>query len=158
MRKRGEPQRLKRGKSFHKAVQRDWQQHAEGQVGVEQSIVKPTGQSGRVDILVDAGDRLMAVVELKASRWDNMSPQAVRRNVRRQAAQIWNYIESQLEADKEVSPGVIFPHRPKSISRLRLVEELFEQRGIAVVWQDETTGERKARSQAAIPRMALSKF
>jgi len=43
------------------------------------------------------GEKLVAIAEIKASEWDAMTPTAVRRNVKRQARQIWSYIESQLE-------------------------------------------------------------
>jgi len=76
-----------------------------------------------------------------------MSLSNLRRNVKRQARQIWNYIESQLEEGIDVSPGVIFPKQPKDIDRMKLVEHLFKKRGISVVWEDETIDERAARSQ-----------
>ena len=57
----------------------------------------------------------------------------------------WDYIESQLELGKEVSPGVIFPKRPKDPDCLNLIEKLFEEEGISVVWEDESIAERKIR-------------
>lgn len=71
---------------------------------------------------------------------------AVRRNVRRQANQIWDYIDSQIEEGKHVSPGVVFKKRPKDPERLKLVEEMFEEQCIAVSWEDESMEERKARA------------
>jgi len=110
-------------------------------------IHKPSGRKGRIDIFVnDDGDKLVAVAEVKASDWDKMTDLAVRRNVRRQIKQIWDYIESQLAKEKEVSPGVIFPKRPKDKERMQFIEDLFEEEGIPVVWQDETIKERKTRS------------
>ena len=74
--------------------------------------------------------------------------QAVRagqRNVRRQIKGIWDYIESQLKAAKEVSPGVIFVKRPGDKERMKLIEDMFEEEGIPVVWRDESIEERKGR-------------
>jgi sulfite reductase alpha subunit-like flavoprotein len=66
-----------------------------------------------MDVFVaNAGEGLVAVGEIKASDWDRMTPGAVRRNVLRQARQVWEYIESQLGDSQEVSPGMIFPRRP----------------------------------------------
>lgn len=142
-----EPTQLSRGKDFHKKMQADWLNTAEGKILIEKAITKPTGRKGRIDIFVDEdGDKLVAVAEVKASDWDKMTDSAVRRNVRRQLKQIWDYIESQLNVKKDVSPGIIFPKRPKDKERMRLIEELFEEEGIPVVWQDETIEERKARS------------
>jgi len=117
-----------------------------GVLSVVQGIFHTT-RKGRIDIFVDDdGDKLVAVAEVKSSDWDKMTDSAVRRNVRRQIKQIWDYIESQLNVKKDVSPGIIFPKRPKDKERMRLIEELLEEEGIPVVWQDETIEERKARS------------
>jgi len=81
---------------------------------------------------------------VKNSAWDKMTDSAIRRNIRRQIKQIWDYIESQLKARKDVSPGIIFPKRPKDKNRLKLIEGMFEEEGIPVVRQDETIEERNA--------------
>lgn len=128
-------------------MQADWLKTAEGKILVEKGITKSTGRKGRIDIFVsDSGDNLVAVAEVKDSDWDKMTDSAVRRNVRRQIRQVWNYIESQLKTKKDVSPGIIFPKQPKDKERMKLIESMFEEEGIPVVWQDETIEERKARS------------
>lgn len=43
----------------------------------------------------------------KSTHWDRMTPEGVRRNVTRQARQVWSYVESQLANGEEVS------HTPK---------------------------------------------
>lgn len=128
-------------------MQADWLKTAEGKILVEKGITKSTGRKGRIDIFIsDSGDNLVAVAEVKDSDWDKMTDSAVRRNVRRQIRQVWNYIESQLKTKKDVSPGIIFPKQPKDKERMKLIESMFEEEGIPVVWQDETIEERKARS------------
>ena len=144
-----EPRVLREGKRFHRTVQTEWLQTARGRVHVESTVRTPSGRRGRMDVFVDGDDALVAIGEIKASTWDRMTMAAVRRNVHRQARQVWNYIDSQLAAGREVSPGVIFPRRPRSWRRLKLIEDLFEERAIAVVWQDETISERHARAEAA---------
>jgi hypothetical protein len=144
--KNSEPNHLRRGKEFHKKIQKEWHKSAEGDVETEKSMTKPSGQKGRMDIFVKSDETLVAIAELKASDWDAMTSAALRRNVRRQAHQIWNYIESQLELGRDVSHGVIFPKRPKDPDRIKLIERLFEKEGIPVVWEDESIAERKART------------
>lgn len=144
--KKGEPKQLFRGKELHKKLQEDWHKTASGEVKHEEGVVKPSGRKGRIDIFVNADDNEVAVVEIKTSDWDSMTLNALRRNVSRQASQIWDYIESQLEQGKTVSPGVIFPKRPKDKKRMELIEKLFDEREIPVVWEDESIEERKARS------------
>ena len=101
--RRQEPVALRRGKQFHKEVQLDWLQTAkDGIPKAEKTIIKPSGRHGRIDVFVDVDDDevdMVAVVEIKASDWDRMTLQAVKRNARRYANQIWNYIESQLSDD-----------------------------------------------------------
>jgi hypothetical protein len=106
-----------------------------------------------MDVFVDGADTPVAIGEIKASAWDRMTTAAIRRNVLRQAHQVWDYIESQLAEGREVSPGIIFPRRPTAMRRLKLIEDLFEERGIAVVWQDESLAERRARA-GLMPRGA----
>jgi hypothetical protein len=143
-----EPSSLRRGRAFHKKMQADWLGTAEGQILIEKAITKLTGRKGRIDIFVDDdGDKLVAVAEVKNSDWDKMTEKAVSRNVRRQVQQIWDYIDSQLAKEKEVCPGIIFPQRPKDKARMDMIEDMFEQEGIPVVWQDESIEERKARSE-----------
>ncbi len=141
-----EPKHLRQGKEIHKKIQKEWHEGAEGAVKSEKTITKPSGQKGRMDIFVNSDETLVAVAEIKSSNWDTMTLTAVRRNARRQARQIRDYIESQLELGKDVSPGVIFPKRPKDPDRMKLIEHLFNEEGISVVWEDETIAERKARS------------
>lgn len=151
-----EPIQLRRGKAFHNEMQADWLKTAEGLVSKEKAITKPTGRKGRIDIFVDDDDpnSTVAIVEVKATDWDKIAPKNIQRNVRRQIRQIWSYIESQIlngkhvegSEGKDVCPGVIFPKRPKDKERMKLIEKMFEEEGIPVVWHDETKEERKARS------------
>jgi len=144
-REKREPKRLRDGKAFHKKVQGDWQADAEGDVEVEKTVKKKGAKTGRLDVFVsEDGNEVRAIVEIKNSDWDAMTPQAVRRNVKRQARQIWKYIELQTMLDG-ICPGIVFPKRPDDVKRLELIEQLFEEEAIAVVWEDETTEERKAR-------------
>ncbi len=140
-----EPERLTKGKAFHRKIQTQWQDTAEGEISVEHGITKPSGRKGRIDIRAfdDEGD-MVAVCEIKASDWDRMKPGAVRRNARRQIKQIWDYVEAELK-DRTVCPGVIFPARPKTPGRLEQIESLFNDEGISVVWEDETTAQVKDR-------------
>lgn len=139
-------ERLRRGQAFHKKIQQDWVANAEGEVQPEKGCIKPSSRRGRMDIFVKSDDNLVACVEIKDSDWDMMSEKALRRNARRQANQIWDYIESQLVLGQAVSPGVIFPKRPKDPTQIRLIEQLFNDKGISVVWENETIDERKARA------------
>ena len=75
-----------------------------------------------------------------------MTPKAARRNAKRYAKQLLDYVEPQVDTGKTVSLGIIFSKKPSSPERLRLVECLFEEIGIPVVWEDEAVEERRKRS------------
>ena len=141
-----EPKQLKRGKIYHKKLQKDWKHSSEGIVGLEKHIKKPNNGIGRIDIHVEADNKLVAVVELKNSDWDKMAVEAVKINVKRYSKQVWGYIDSQLDDKKDISPGIIFPEKPNSMKKLELIEKLFEEQFISVVWEDESIKERKKRT------------
>ena len=150
-----EPAQLRRGKAFHKLIQVEWQREAQGHVRAERHVIRPGGRSGRVDVFVDDDDPKapLAIVEIKATDWDRITDKNLRRNIRRQICQIWSYIESQIRngeyvdsgEGKDVCPGIIFPSRPKDKQRMRLIEEMFSEEGIPVVWHDEAVGEYRNR-------------
>jgi hypothetical protein len=140
-----QPRRLKRGKALHLRLQADWERSAGGRITRELSVTKPSGRRGRIDIHAEAEEPLVAVVEIKATDWNRMTTRAVRCNVARHARQVWDYIESQLAATKQVSPGLIYPSIPRSAARRDLIEALLDQQGIAVVWDNESVRARRAR-------------
>ena len=156
MKTRKEPIQLRRGKKFHKNIQKNWIETAQGKVKAERTILKRNKRKGRVDVFVDDDDPegTAAIVEIKASDWDKMTDPAVRRNIRRQINQIWDYIESQITdgeyvptgVGKSISPGIIFPRRPKNKNRLKLIEDSFLEEGITVVWDDELIEECQKRN------------
>jgi len=145
-----EPERLRRGKAFHKKIQKEWLETAQGKVLPEKTIRRLSKRRGRIDIFVDddSNENHVAVVEIKASDWNRMKHKAVRRNAMRQVRQIWSYIDAQLELEgKEVSPGIIFPARPSDPEKLKVIEHIFNEWGIQIVWHDETIGELKERME-----------
>ena len=138
--KKREPKRLRDGKKVHKLIQAEWTTDAyhKDKVIPEKPLVKPNGRPGRMDIHVnvEADEKLSAIVEIKDSNWDIMTLKAVRRNARRYARQVWNYIEAELDSGKEVSPGIEFSRTPRDSERTQLIESIFDEYSIPVVWND----------------------
>ena len=149
VKKRTEPSALKRGKAFHKEVQSEWEQTARGAVQREKRITKTGGSTGRIDIRVNAGDGMVAVVEIKSTDWTRMTEAQVRRRVRDYCKQVWEYIEHELEEGADVCPGIVLLGMPEDESRVALIEGLFGDEGISAVWQDETMEEARARNMRA---------
>lgn len=141
-----EPVSLRRGKVFHREVQSDWKLTAQGTISSEKAIRKPNGRKGRIDVhALDDETIMSAVLEAKATNWDVMTDQAVRRNVRRHVRQVWDYIEAELADGVEVSPGLTYSQMPKDPAKVELIEEICFANGIAVVWHDEPLEECKER-------------
>lgn len=124
-------------------IQNEWLAPAkDGKVRPERYVRILNGRKGRVDILVEELGDFVSIVEIKATDWDRIKPENLRRNIRRQIRQVWSYIESQLEKidgdNINVCPGIIFPKLPKSKETLKLIESGFNTQGIAVVWHEES--------------------
>jgi len=136
--------RLRKGRRLNKKIQRSWGKEVQGKVKPEKPCIKPSGKKGRMDIHVEVKEenKLVSCVEVKNTDWNRMTEQSIIRNVKRQINQVWNYIDSELTRGKEISPGIIFPKKPRGKSKLNLVERLFEEKGIPVVWNDESIKER----------------
>ena len=130
-----EPDILRKGKKFHQEIQDEWHETAEGEVVSEKTIIKPDGTKGRIDIHVTSDGNLVCVAEIKMTDWDAMTDKSARKNINRYVNQIWKYIDSQLLEGKDVSPGIIFPLAPDNPERKLLIEEMFNENGIQVVWQ-----------------------
>ena len=113
----------------------------------EKNVSMASNKKGRVDIFVEEiGDNLVSIVEIKNTDWDKIKPENIQRNIKRQARQIWKYIESQAELKgKEVCPGIIFPKLPKDPDRLKLMESIFEDEWIQVVWENESIDKVRQR-------------
>ena len=135
-----EPSILKNGKQFHNLVQEEWSKTAAGHVKTEKGVEKSNKRKGRADIFVDEiGDDLVSIVEIKNTDWDKIKPENIRRNVKRQARQLWEYIEFQTDSEgKSVSPGIIYPKTPKDPEKLKLIESILEGECIQVVWENES--------------------
>ena len=141
-----EPKILKNGKEFHKKIQTEWLDTAEGEVKAEKQMIKQNGRKGRMDVFIKTEETYVSIAEIKMSDWDVMTIKNLHRNVRRQIRQIWSYIDSQLEQKRDVTPGIIFSNRPQKNGRLDLIEQLFGKECITVVWDDESIEECLKRS------------
>lgn len=142
-----EPKHLRRGRLFHRRMQADWLETIkDGKPCPERTIKRLNGRNGRIDVLVEDIDDLLSVVEIKSTDWDEVQEQNVTRNVKRQIHQIWSYVDALMENEcKDVCPGIIFPRIPRDPKRLALIESLFNEAGVQVVWHNESIDALKER-------------
>lgn len=140
-----EPIVLRDGELFHLDVQQEWEP-IDG-AKAEVVLYDAAGRRRRIDILVRVNDAMVSVVEIKNTDWDRLADRRVRPNALRHARQVWTYVEPFLDFEQvAVCPGLVYRRLPKKAGRLQQVEELLNERGLQVVWQDETIRARKARA------------
>ncbi len=137
-----EPEQLRRGKLFEKAVQKDWEETAGGQPWTEHTIpllkgVTRTGRRrhGRMDIFVDELGDMVTVVEIKATDWDRVLPRNRQKNLASHRRQVWKYIEKYVDGEgMDVCAGIIYPTAPKTTGLKEQIEDYLNEYGLQVVW------------------------
>ena len=134
-----EPKQLRRGKIFQREVQEDWGKTAEGRINVECTIPlldeSKRHRRGRMDILVDDIGDQVAIVEIKATDWDQILPKNITKNLGSHRRQIYKYIEKYISGEgKTVCPGLIYPTAPATPGLKERIEEYLNDYGIAVAW------------------------
>lgn len=143
-----EPFLLSEGKKFEQMIKKEWHDTSkDGKLNCERSIKKENGRKGRIDIFVDEiGHDLVSIIEIKNTNWDMMKEENIRRNARRHIRQLWEYIDSQIKSSAvDICPGIIFSRKPNDIQRLQLLESMFENEGIQIVWHNEPIEELRER-------------
>jgi hypothetical protein len=141
-----EPARLTEGKDFHNEVARDFvRTSAEGTVRYDRPINLVSQRVGRPDIWIAftydevGADRTVEggveVVEVKNTNWDAVATSKLRRYILDQSRQLWKYLLVALDS-RQFAAGatVLFPRKPVSLLRQRVIEVLFAERGIKVHW------------------------
>ena len=117
------PRRLRRGNAFQEIVQADFIANTQGG-GVEREArihfgsagPKNRNVTGRVDIWIDDNIKIgaIAVYEIKATDWDLIAPENVRRNIYRHQKQLLDYVYKYDFGDNlQVTYGLIYPYPPK---------------------------------------------
>ena len=136
-----EPPQLKRGKQFQKEVYRDFELHNKGgKFEPEQNRGLLNGKKGRIDVLVsDLGD-MVAIYEIKATDWDKIKPQNVKKNAWCHQRQLLKYVETYIEEGIQVSLGIIYPEPPKSLELREMLEEYLMEYGAPAYWFSEIKG------------------
>ncbi len=141
-----EPECLRRGKQFHRRVQRDWSGYVhDAAVHVEKTIPYPSATSttkrlrhGRIDIFIDQLADFVSVVEIKATAWDAVLERNRRKLLGAHCRQILRYVDKYLDHDKvSVCAGVIYPSAPSTAGLKDFVETYLNDNALQVVWYDD---------------------
>lgn len=126
-----EPERLRRGKGAHNALQAAWPETRK-----EAPCITDRGRKGRVDVLIDMADQGVGLVEIKDTDWDAMSPTRVRPNALRHARQVLGYVDHFLASVRGgVCAAVTYTQRPTTPGRAVIVEAILNDRLIQVGWE-----------------------
>ena len=141
-----EPQQLKRGKQFQKIVQSDFNlNNKSGIICIEQHVSfedfgKLKQKRGRMDMFIyEDSDDFVTILEIKATDWDKIKPDNIKRNLYRHSKQLFNYIDKFMEVDKkDVCHGIIYP-KPPNIKGFReyIETNAIELYSFPVYWYSE---------------------
>ena len=141
-----EPLQLRRGKQFQKIVQADYANNSLGGIiGIEETVnfnelPEVKQKSGRMDIIIhDTTEDYVMIMEIKATDWDKIKPQNIKRNLYRHSKQLYNYIDKFLQIDdKTVGLAMIYPEPPKKEGLRNQIETwAMELYSFPVYWYSE---------------------
>ena len=128
---------VRRGREFESEERAGWSHIAREHIKFE-SPTTWASRRGRVDIKVDEGESYIAIIEVKATLWDNLKPQSIRPTAQRHVRQIWRYADDQLENHgKEVCPALVYEYEPTDPSVRAEVEQILNDCLIQVVWRKD---------------------
>jgi hypothetical protein len=140
-----EPEQLLRGKQFQEVVQRDFKRNnREGKAYAEETVsFEGLGQVkqnyGRMDILIAELGDFVTILEIKATDWDRIKPDKVKRNLYRHQRQLFMYVNKYVEIDEvDVCLGLIYPKPPRTPGLRDLIEAtLMTNYGVPAYWYSE---------------------
>lgn len=157
----GEPERLRRGKEFHRLVQRFYVY--ESTFHPERRLYKASRRLGRADLFlwVDDQEDYAVITEVKNTNWDELESRGnVARNLSEHRRQLYSYLDGTIEvrsissirtinlSEIDRTLGVVYPRKPSSQSLQDRIEGYMDQHGISVVWFDEPPSEGSPAWQA----------
>ncbi len=93
-----------------------------------------------MDILVTYPDDFIMIMEIKATDWDKIKPQNIRKNLWRHGRQLHKYIDEYMKSDQLESIGLamLYPSPPKKPGLREEVETLaMNHYSFPVYWYDE---------------------
>ena len=138
-----EPKQLRRGKQFHRTVQRHFERYGiDGVVRAEKSVSLTIGLScvrkGRIDVLVDELGDFVAVFEIKATDWNRVKAKNVVRNLWSHQRQLFKYVDEYTEVmGSGVCLGIIYPRPPRGDSLREKIETYLAEYGVPAYWFSE---------------------
>jgi len=148
-------ERIRQGRKFEAWEREQWNNELNS-VRKTEVGTKWKGKAGRIDIRLqieedDEGRDTVVIVETKATNWDKIKDHRVRLTARKHVKQIWRYIEDVVNPREEDHPNVkkedliplrataavVYPAPPTIPDRKEMIEEIFEEEYIQVVWREE---------------------
>lgn len=131
--------RIRAGRAFEKAERREWLPSSCGDPD-DARFEAPTvlaHKRGRIDVRLQ-WKGLVVLIELKATSWDRMKAHRVRPNALRHLRQLYRYVDGELERDTEgICHGIVYERAPRSQKRRKLLEALFHEHRVQLVWRHE---------------------
>ncbi len=104
----------------------------------------PGPARGRVNLafVTDDRERMLVIIEIKATDWDKLRVGRVKRNIQRHIRQLLAYLDtaiSELEAGQweGVAGALLYPSRPASPETLPCIQAAADKQAVMVTWYDE---------------------
>lgn len=141
-----EPDRLRRGKKFQEIVRKHFLDYEKNlSVIFEQNVsfgdmehIK--GVRGRIDIyLKEEGSEFIVIYEVKATDWNKIKLQNIKKNVNRHNEQLYKYTNTYSHKfNLWACVGLLYPEPTKDNAIRNLIEEhSLEKYGVPVYWLNE---------------------
>ena len=140
-----EPIQFVRGKQFQELVQKDFENNSKDGKVLREAHLDLAGlrhvkqKSGRMDILITELGDFVTVLEIKATDWDRIKPENVKRNLYRHQRQLLMYVDKHVTVDDvQVCLGIIYPEPPRKAGLRAFVESWLENHyGVPAYWYSE---------------------
>jgi hypothetical protein len=124
-----------RGREFEAEERAGWGHIDEGNIKFESPTIRGA-KRGRIDIKIDENLPYIAIIETKATDWDNLKSHRIKATAQRHSRQIWRYIDDYLDnRGKEVCPALVYEFEPKDSRIKEEVEKILNDALIQVVWR-----------------------
>lgn len=137
--------RLVTGQTFHRAVQLAFFTGLVGALGYrERQWRLISGGRGRVDLAVevDGGEQILLIIEIKGTDWDKIPAARLRRNLRRHAHQLQEYLDTAVEEMESgtwagIAGRLLYPARPTSKEAQAAIDAIAGEQAIEVAWYED---------------------
>ena len=108
-------------------------------------VKRAKGSFGRMDIMIDDSENeFVMIIEIKATDWDKIRSENIRRNLSRHGRQLHKYVNKYIKENNfTVGLGIIYPNPPKTKGLKEHIEHMaMELFSFPVYWYTEIMSQK----------------